>query len=199
MRSFSDGFRGRNHPSLPPPRPASRSHRTAEPHRARLLRATDIEAPCRAPKKTKTPCCSTAPSSRTDPLTTYGSSSIPSFGDGPATSSRTSAAPVVALRVFGGLTAEEIADELSVSPRTVKSDWVTARGRREGPVYPADRRSRFSDSLAALGAMRSARWAVCDCARRGFGTGGLVLHDWLPAFDPLGARDLLRGFRGHLP
>jgi len=39
------------------------------------------------------------------------------------------AALVVALRVFGGLTVDEIADELSVSPRTVKSDWVTARVR----------------------------------------------------------------------
>ncbi|MCP4036885.1 MAG: sigma-70 family RNA polymerase sigma factor [bacterium] len=39
------------------------------------------------------------------------------------------AATVVALRVFGGLTVEEIAEELSVSERTVKSDWVTARVR----------------------------------------------------------------------
>ncbi len=36
---------------------------------------------------------------------------------------------VVALRVFGGLTIEEIAKELSISERTVKSDWVTARVR----------------------------------------------------------------------
>ena len=39
------------------------------------------------------------------------------------------AALVVALRVFGGLTVEEIAEELSISERTVKSDWVTARVR----------------------------------------------------------------------
>lgn len=39
------------------------------------------------------------------------------------------AALVVALRVFGGLTVEEIAGELSISERTVKSDWVTARVR----------------------------------------------------------------------
>ena len=39
------------------------------------------------------------------------------------------AALVVSLRVFGGLTVEEIAEELSVSERTVKSDWVTARVR----------------------------------------------------------------------
>jgi len=39
------------------------------------------------------------------------------------------AATVVALRVFGGLTVDEIAGELSLSPRTVKSDWVTARVR----------------------------------------------------------------------
>lgn len=39
------------------------------------------------------------------------------------------AALVVALRVFGGLTVPEVAEELSVSERTVKSDWVTARVR----------------------------------------------------------------------
>ncbi len=39
------------------------------------------------------------------------------------------AALVVALRAFGGLTVEEVADELEISPRTVKSDWVTARVR----------------------------------------------------------------------
>lgn len=39
------------------------------------------------------------------------------------------AAMVVALRVFGGLTVEEVAGELSISERTVKSDWVTARVR----------------------------------------------------------------------
>ncbi|MBW2295719.1 MAG: helix-turn-helix domain-containing protein [Deltaproteobacteria bacterium] len=39
------------------------------------------------------------------------------------------AALVVALRVFGGLTVEEIAEELAISARTVKSDWVTARVR----------------------------------------------------------------------
>ena len=39
------------------------------------------------------------------------------------------AALVVALRVFGGLTVAEVAEELSVSERTVKSDWITARVR----------------------------------------------------------------------
>ena len=39
------------------------------------------------------------------------------------------AATVVALRAFGGLTVEEVALELSISERTVKSDWVTARVR----------------------------------------------------------------------
>ncbi len=46
------------------------------------------------------------------------------------------AATVVALRVFGGLTVEEIAEELSVSPRTVKSDWVTARVRLKDILEP---------------------------------------------------------------
>jgi RNA polymerase sigma factor (TIGR02999 family) len=39
------------------------------------------------------------------------------------------AALVVAMRVFGGLTVEEVASELGVSPRTVKGDWVVARAR----------------------------------------------------------------------
>jgi len=39
------------------------------------------------------------------------------------------AALVVAFRVFGGLTVEEVAEELGVSERTVKSDWVLARAR----------------------------------------------------------------------
>jgi RNA polymerase sigma-70 factor (ECF subfamily) len=36
---------------------------------------------------------------------------------------------VVALRVFGGLTVEEVAEEIGVSPRTVKADWMIARAR----------------------------------------------------------------------
>jgi len=36
---------------------------------------------------------------------------------------------VVAMRVFGGLTVDEVATELGVSPRTVKADWVIARMR----------------------------------------------------------------------
>lgn len=34
---------------------------------------------------------------------------------------------VVALRVFGGLSVAEVAEELEVSERTVKTDWVLAR------------------------------------------------------------------------
>jgi RNA polymerase sigma factor (TIGR02999 family) len=41
------------------------------------------------------------------------------------------AALVVALRVFGGLTVEEVAQELGVSERTVKADWMVARVRLE--------------------------------------------------------------------
>ena len=36
---------------------------------------------------------------------------------------------VVAMRVFGGLTVDEVASELGVSARTVKADWVIARMR----------------------------------------------------------------------
>jgi RNA polymerase sigma factor (TIGR02999 family) len=39
------------------------------------------------------------------------------------------AALVVAMRVFGGLTVEEVAAELGVSERTVKADWMVARAR----------------------------------------------------------------------
>jgi RNA polymerase sigma factor (TIGR02999 family) len=39
------------------------------------------------------------------------------------------AALVVALRVFGGLTVDEVAEEVGVSARTVKADWLVARGR----------------------------------------------------------------------
>lgn len=46
------------------------------------------------------------------------------------------AALVVALRVFGGLTVPEVAAELQVSERTVKSDWVTARVRLKQLLGP---------------------------------------------------------------
>jgi RNA polymerase sigma factor (TIGR02999 family) len=35
---------------------------------------------------------------------------------------------VVEMRYFGGLTEEEIAESLGVTPRTVRRDWVKARG-----------------------------------------------------------------------
>ena len=37
------------------------------------------------------------------------------------------AAVVVALRVFGGLTVEQVAGELDVSERTVQTDWSVAQ------------------------------------------------------------------------
>lgn len=48
------------------------------------------------------------------------------------------AALVVALRVFGGLTVAEVASEISVSERTVKSDWVTARVRLKKILVDSD-------------------------------------------------------------
>jgi DNA-directed RNA polymerase specialized sigma24 family protein len=35
--------------------------------------------------------------------------------------------PVVECRFFGGLSNEETADALDISPRTVRRDWLTAR------------------------------------------------------------------------
>ena len=40
---------------------------------------------------------------------------------------RSRAAQVVELRFFGGLTSEEVADQLGISVRTVKSDWRFAK------------------------------------------------------------------------
>jgi RNA polymerase sigma factor (TIGR02999 family) len=48
-------------------------------------------------------------------------------------------AKIVQLRAFGGLTIEEAADVLSVSPSTAKRDWRTARAwliRELGSVWP---------------------------------------------------------------
>jgi RNA polymerase sigma-70 factor (ECF subfamily) len=43
---------------------------------------------------------------------------------------------VVELRYFGGLSLEETAEALSVSPITVKRDWVAARAWLKGQVRP---------------------------------------------------------------
>jgi len=43
---------------------------------------------------------------------------------------------VVELRYFGGLSVEETAEVLNVSPVTVKRDWVTARAWLKGQVRP---------------------------------------------------------------
>jgi RNA polymerase sigma-70 factor, ECF subfamily len=43
---------------------------------------------------------------------------------------------VVELRYFGGLSVEETAEVLNVSPITVKRDWVTARAWLKGQVRP---------------------------------------------------------------
>jgi len=43
---------------------------------------------------------------------------------------------VVELRYFGGLSVEETAEVLNISPVTVKRDWVTARAWLKGQVRP---------------------------------------------------------------
>ena len=46
-------------------------------------------------------------------------------------------ARVVECRYFGGLSVEETAEALEVSPRTVKSDWAEARAWLYGRLHPA--------------------------------------------------------------
>jgi RNA polymerase sigma factor (sigma-70 family) len=43
-------------------------------------------------------------------------------------------ARVVELRFFGGLTVEETAEVLRISPRTVKRDWAVARAWLHGEL-----------------------------------------------------------------
>jgi RNA polymerase sigma-70 factor, ECF subfamily len=43
---------------------------------------------------------------------------------------------VVELRYFGGLSPEETAEVLNVSPVTVKRDWLAARAWLKGQVRP---------------------------------------------------------------
>ncbi|HYE89103.1 MAG TPA: ECF-type sigma factor, partial [Vicinamibacterales bacterium] len=51
--------------------------------------------------------------------------------------------PVVELRYFGGLTVEEVADALDISPATVKRHWTLARAFLKKELAPdASRRSR---------------------------------------------------------
>ena len=54
-------------------------------------------------------------------------------------------AQVVELRFFGGLTVEETAEALSISPRTVKRDWAVARAWLHGEL--SGRKSRSSGSV----------------------------------------------------
>jgi DNA-directed RNA polymerase specialized sigma24 family protein len=44
----------------------------------------------------------------------------------------------VELRYFGGLSVEETAEVLGVSPRTVKRDWSIAKGWLKGEIGVAD-------------------------------------------------------------
>jgi len=43
-------------------------------------------------------------------------------------------AQIVELRFFGGLTAEETASMLGVSPKTVNRDWLVGRARLHGEI-----------------------------------------------------------------
>ena len=51
---------------------------------------------------------------------------------------------VVELRYFGGLSTEETAEVLNVSPITVKRDWVVARAWLKGQLRPEGPASSFA-------------------------------------------------------
>jgi RNA polymerase sigma factor (TIGR02999 family) len=48
------------------------------------------------------------------------------------------AARIVELRYFGGMSIEEVADFMEVSPATVKRDWVAARAWLYGQLHAAE-------------------------------------------------------------
>lgn len=54
---------------------------------------------------------------------------------------------IVELRYFGGLTVEETAEVLGISPRTVKRDWSVARAWLHGEIY----RTKRSDLSGPVG------------------------------------------------
>jgi len=60
-------------------------------------------------------------------------------------------ARVVELRFFGGLTIDETAAALSISPATVKRDWTVAKAWLRREVLVADRVAADSDGDAARG------------------------------------------------
>jgi RNA polymerase sigma factor (TIGR02999 family) len=51
---------------------------------------------------------------------------------------------VVELRYFGGLSTEETAEVLKVSPITIKRDWVAARAWLKGQLRPEGTASNFA-------------------------------------------------------
>jgi RNA polymerase sigma factor (TIGR02999 family) len=57
-------------------------------------------------------------------------------------------ARVVELRFFGGLTVEETAEVLGISPRTVKRDWAVARAWLHGELSGEEKKSN-SGSMQA--------------------------------------------------
>ena len=50
---------------------------------------------------------------------------------------------VVELRYFGGLSTEETAEVLNISPITVKRDWIAARAWLKGQLRPKDSSTNF--------------------------------------------------------
>ncbi|MFY9647906.1 MAG: ECF-type sigma factor, partial [Terriglobales bacterium] len=55
-------------------------------------------------------------------------------------------AKIVELRFFGGLTVEEVADVMAISPKTVKRDWSVAKAWLHGELKEA-----YGDGAGEMG------------------------------------------------
>ena len=74
-------------------------------------------------------------------------------------------AKIVELRYFGGLSVEESAEALDISPATVKRDWTVARAWLKRALEPGSRQRSDSPRAAHERSRRAHRSPVCARAR----------------------------------